>query len=188
MTSLVSDLPVYIWFCVSHLCSQRKGDNRVKETIAPVFPLSEEDGYLLFCHAACTGIHTLHHHVLSVLLFGVVFLKVPGASPSVAHHWAARSDCSKCWDRRRWVTVAFGGGGSCRRNTSCLQMWPAAGAGGSQTATTRESLEIRVKTVALALAKSLRRNNISLRESPSTAWRPPPPPPRGQDMVGMWKD
>lgn len=86
--------------------------------------------------------------VLSVLLFGVVSLKVPGASPSVAHHWAARSDCSKCWNRRRWVTVAFGGGGSCRRNTSCLQMWPAAGASGSQTATTRESLEIRVKTVA----------------------------------------
>lgn len=87
-----------------------------KNSTAPIFPLSQEDAYLLFNYAAFIL------YIICFLLFGVVFLKVPGACPSVAHHWAARSDCRKCRIGRQWVMVAFGGGGSCRQNASCLQM------------------------------------------------------------------
>lgn len=58
MTSLVSDLPVYIWFTASCLWSQRKGDNKRQE--APIFPRLEEMVSCYFCTAACTGIYTLN--------------------------------------------------------------------------------------------------------------------------------
>ena len=58
MTSLVSDLPVYIWLAASCLWSQRKGDNKRQK--APIFPRLEETVSRYFGSAACTGIYTLN--------------------------------------------------------------------------------------------------------------------------------
>lgn len=77
-------------------------------------------------------------HVSRIVLF--VYVKVSVAV--VAHHWAARSDCNKCRNKGRWLTVTFGEGGPCGGNLSCLQMWPAAGIGRSQTDTRRWSKDV----------------------------------------------
>lgn len=83
--------------------------------------------------------------ILSILLCRFVFVKVPGAIPL----WhttelpgqivvnAETEEGESQWHLEEEAPAD--------ENPSCLQMWPAAGAGGSQTATTRESLEIRVR-------------------------------------------
>lgn len=107
-------------------------------------------------------------------MFKFVCIKVPGAA-----YCGTPLRCQIRLQRnaRRWVTVAFGGGDLCSQNPWCLCMWPAAAAGGPQTATKRRYSKIGELTWMLLL------NITASKESPSATYRPLPPP-QTREMLG----
>lgn len=86
MTSLVSDLPVYIWFTASHLWFQRNRENRESErkgTNVSCILRRRSQIIALCCTYRCL-------YVISTSWQSIV-----------PHHGAAQSDCSKCQNNRK---------------------------------------------------------------------------------------
>lgn len=150
MTSLVSFYPVYLWFAANN--------NNKRESVGKWTIVS------LIISSNMFRVFFPPHYIFYFLW---IFCLWECQRQSIrAHLHSATSHSNKRQNKRSWAAVAFGEGGPRGRRAPCLQMWPAAGAGGSQTATTRKLLEMEKRGDT---------NWVKMTEKQPTGWLKDPP-------------